>query len=270
MATDKEEIILDIQIEQGDAISDLEKLKKSTIQLKEEQQALTKAYKAGDVTVEEYASESVRLEGILKKQQSTYNNVQKSVTGVKTQMDKLIDSNKKISQEFQNTASKINIAGVNVGDLTGKLAAFANPATAAVGIVTALGAAYARSTIGAKDLEFAQNELAFATTYLTDQFASFISSSEDGEGAVSKLTNFLIASFDVTAATLANIAAMAQEELQQVKRDQELAQVAINERLAENSELLTEISNTETTIAQKKEAAQKIDDNITQNTNERL
>jgi len=270
MATEKETIILDFQVEQGDAISELEKTKKSIIQLKEEQKELNKAYKQGDVTLEEYASESVRLEAILKKQQSTYNNVQKSVTGVKTQLDKLIDSNKKISTEFQNAANKINIAGVSVGDLTTKIASFANPATAAVGIVTALGAAYARSTIGAKDLEFAQNQLAFATTFLTDKFASFISSSEDGEGAVSKILNAVIAQVDLTTAAVSKIAALAEEELEQVQRDQQLAQVAINERLAENSELLTEISNAETTIAEKKQFAAKLEDNITQNANERL
>ena len=270
MAETKETVILDFQVEQGSAIKDLEETKKSIIGLKKEQQELNKAYKAGDVTLEEYASESVRLEGILKKQQSTYNNVQKSVTGVKTQMDKLIDSNKSISKEFANTASKINVAGVSVGDLTTKIASFATPAGAAVGIVTALGAAYARSTIGAKDLEFAQNQLGFATTYLTNQFASLISSAEDGEGLFSNIVSGILFQIDTTTAVLSKLAAQAQEDLQQVKRDQELAQVAINERLGENAELLEGISNSETTIANKKMFAQKIEDNITQNTNERL
>jgi len=194
MAEQKETIILDFQVEQGSAIKDLEDTKKSIIGLKKEQQELNKAYKQGDVTLEEYASESVRLEAILKKQQSTYNNVQKSVTGVKTQLDKLIDSNKKISKEFENAASKINIAGVSVGDITTKIASFANPATAAVGIVTALGAAYARSSIGAKDLSFASNELSFATTILTDKFAGLFSSVEDGEGFLTKITDVIIGS----------------------------------------------------------------------------
>ena len=90
MATEKETIILDFQVEQGDAISELEKTKKSILQLKQEQQELNKAYKAGNVTLDEYVSDSVRLEGILKKQANTYTTLQKSVTGVKTQFDKLI------------------------------------------------------------------------------------------------------------------------------------------------------------------------------------
>src|SRR5690606_10156058 len=42
-------------------------------------------------------------------------------------------------------AKGINVAGVSVGDLTGKLASFANPATAAVAIAGGLFAAYAKS-----------------------------------------------------------------------------------------------------------------------------
>lgn len=285
MATEKETIILDLQVDQGSAISELEKTKKSIIELKKEQQDLTKAYKAGDVTLEEYASESVRLEGILKKQQSTYNNVQKSVTGVKTQMDKLIDSNKKISQEFQNTASKINIAGVSVDDLKTKVVAFANPATAAIAIVGALGAAYARSSVGAKDLEFATNQLSAATTIALDKFALLFSSTEDGEGAASRLLDTylklikfvpVVQALKVVGVDLTNIAdeskkiADAQERLQDIQEKAGLVQAKINERLAENSELMTEISNTETSVADKRTIALKIQDNLTDNAKERL
>jgi len=104
---EKETIILDFQIEQGDAISELEKTKKSIIQLKQEQQELNKAYKSGNVTLDEYAAEQVRLEGILKKQQNAYNNVQKSVTGVKTQFDKLIETNKGIQGSLQKTSGSL-------------------------------------------------------------------------------------------------------------------------------------------------------------------
>lgn len=177
MATEKETIILDLQVDQGSAISELEKTKKSIIQLKQEQKELTDAYKKGNVTLEEYASESVRLESILKKQQSTYNNVQKSVTVVKTQLDKLIDSNKKISEEFKNAAASINVAGVSVGDLTTKIASFANPATAAVALVGALGAAYAKSGKGANDFANATNNL----TAGLDAFVNRVGNATDGD-----------------------------------------------------------------------------------------
>src|SRR5687768_9471257 len=160
----------------------MERFKKSILQTKQEQQELTKAYKAGHVTLDEFVKEQVRLESILKKQQSSYNNVQKSVTGVKTQLDKLIDSNKKISKSFEDTAKEINVAGFNMGDLTAKMAAFANPATAAVGIVSALGAAYASSTIGARDFKHAQDQLSAAFTTSNNSFAEFIDNLAGGDG----------------------------------------------------------------------------------------
>jgi hypothetical protein len=271
MATDKETIILDLKVDQGSAISELERTKKSIIGLKEEQQQLTKAYKAGEIAVDEYASESVRLEAILKKNQAEYNNIQKSVTGVKTQMDKLIDSNKKISAEFQNAAQNIRVAGVSVGDITNKLTAFANPATAALTVVTALGAAYARSSIGAKDLEFASNQLSFATTILTDRFAKLFSSVEDGEGFVSKITDSFISRLvGLETSVLSKLAANAKEELEQIERDRIKANAEINDKLGENSELLTDIANKETSVNDKLLKAQQIQDNLTDIANTKL
>lgn len=269
-ATDKETIILDLKVDQGSAISELERTKKSIIGLKEEQQQLTKAYKAGEIAVDEYASESVRLEAILKKNQAEYNNIQKSVTGVKTQMDKLIDSNKKISAEFQNAANNIRVAGVSLGDVTTKLSAFANPATAAVGIVTALGAAYARSTIGARDLEFAQNQLSAATTIVTDSFARLVSSGEDGEGIISIFTSAILFKLSPALAVMAQASADAIENLEDVQRNAALVQSGVNERLAENADLRTDIANQELSAADRLNAAQKVLDNITQNTLDKL
>lgn len=270
MATEKETVIIDIQIDQGDSISELEKLKKGIIQSKQEVNDLTKAYKAGNITLDEYVSETVRLEGILKKQTTTYGTVQKSVTGVKTQMDKLIDSNKKISQSFSDTAKNINVAGVNIGDLGAKVTSFLNPVTAAVGIVGALGSAYARSSIGAKDLEFAQNQLSFATTILTDRFASLFSSVEDGEGILSTFTDAFLRYIDPISAGLAKVAAQAKEDFDTSLEAQALGQETINERLAKNAELLTDIANKELTIEKRKEAVLQVQENVTANTNDQL
>jgi predicted nuclease with TOPRIM domain len=218
MATTKEEHILEFSIEQGDAIKELEKTKKSIIQVKEEQAKLQKEYKKGNVTIEEYAKEQVRLESVLKKQQSTYLNVQKSVTGVKTQLDKLIDSNKNIAKSFDETAKKIggnngtggvnatitqftqnitqsatqvNVAGTSIGDLTGKLAGFVNPATAAAGVVVALAAAYAKSSTGAKDFAFAQDRLNFIVSKGIEEFGKLVGggSGEQGSGPLNKLVS---------------------------------------------------------------------------------
>lgn len=275
MATEKEEVILEFQIDQDSALQQLERTKKSILQIKEEQKELNKAYKEGNVTLDEYVAESVRLEGILKKQQSTYNTVQKSVTGVKTQLDKLIDSNKKISkdmektsQAFKEAAGNINVAGVNVGSLTTKIASFANPATAAVSIVGALGAAYARSTLGAKDLEFAQNQLNTAVTIATNSFAGFVSSAEEGEGIVASFTNEIIRRFNPALAVLSKIAANNIEALEDLGRDEIEIRDKVNQRLEENQELLTDIQSDQTQYNDKLSKADLIITNIRRNEEE--
>ena len=164
MATEKETIILDFQIEQGDAISELEKTKKSIIQLKQEQKELNDAYKKGNVTIDEYAQEQVRLEGILKKQQNTYNNVQKSVTGVKTQFDKLIDSNKGIQKSMEGTSSSLaalvpGFSGAASGVTSVTTASKAFIATPIGAVIGALGLALAALTSYFKGSEKGQNDL---------------------------------------------------------------------------------------------------------------
>jgi len=275
MAADKEEIILEFKIDQADAITELERTKKSIIQIKQEQKELNDAYKKGSITIDEFSAESVRLEAILKKQQNTYNQVQKSVTGVKTQLDKLIDSNKKISKDlgetakkFQEVAGNINVAGVNVGSLTSKLASFANPATAAVTIVGALGAAYARSTIGAKDLEFAQNQLSTAITITTNRFAGLISSAEDGEGLFSRLTAGALAYLDPTTGALSRLAAFNIEKLEDLGRDEIEIRSKISDRLADNQEKLTQIAEAETKIVDKVRLSNEIIENLKTNRSE--
>ncbi len=291
MANEERTGILHFEIDQKDAFTKLETLKKLIIQNKQEQDALKKAFKEGSITIQEYSKESVRLETILKKNQSEYGQLQKSVTGVKTSLDKLIESNKKISddlkktsQSFQDAAKDINIAGVNVGSLTTKIASFANPATAAVGIVTALGAAYARSTIGAKDLEFAQNQLAIATTIATNKFASYISSAEDGEGAVTQILNRTLTfiskwpAFAVPRGILGLVGidieetrkeakelALILEDLEDLQRHEIELRTDANERLSENQELLTEIQSDQTKYNDKLTKTDQIIENIRKN-----
>lgn len=244
--SEKEEIIFEFKVEQGDALTEAAELKKLIVQTKDEQKKLNDAFKKGAITMDEYVQEGVRLEANLKRHQSAYNNVQKSVTGVKTQLDKLIDSNKKISKSFEETASQINVAGVNVGSLTSKLASFANPATAAVGIVGALSAVYARSTIGAKDLEFAQNQLNTAITIGSNAFASLVSSAEDGEGIISKFVSGALFYLDPATGALSRLAAENQERLEDLERTEIEIRDKANQRLQENSELLTEIQSEQT------------------------
>lgn len=248
----EEDIIFQIKVEGSNALTEMERFKKSIIQTKQEQAELTKAYKAGNITLNEFVQEQVRLESILKKQQSSYNNLQKSVTGVKTQLDKLIDSNKKISKSFQDAAGQINIAGQNVGALTARMASFANPASAIVGVVGLLGAAYARSTIGAKDLAFAQSQLSTALQITTDNFAAMFSSAEDGEGIFSKLADVASgAIFGRMTGILAKISALNQEKLEDLGRSEIEVRDRVNQRLEENQELMTDIVSDQTAYNEK-------------------
>lgn len=268
----KEEIILDLQVNQGDAISDLEKTKASIIGLKKEQADLTKAFKQGDITLEEYASDLVRVEGILKKQQNSYNTMQKSVTGVKTQLDKLIDSNKKISASFEDAANNINVAGVNIGQLGQKLTSFLNPVTAAVGIVGALGSAYARSTVGAKDLEFVTNQLSISLDLVSNSFAKLVNAStEDGEGFFTKLYNDIITGFGGgAAAAFTRQLALIREELEDLGREEISARADVSDRLADNQELLTKIQDSQTDYNEKLHLTGEIISNISKNEDELL
>jgi hypothetical protein len=174
------------------------------------------------------------------------------------------------SKSIEEAAGNLNIAGTNVGALSSKLSEFLTPAGAAAGIAGALAAAYARSSIGAKDLEFASNQLGFAVARLTDNFAGLFSSVEDGEGLLSSFVNSIVLQFaGLNVAAQSRIAALAQEELEQIGRDRSLIQAEINERLAENSELLTEIANQETSINDKIAFAEKAKENIRKNAEER-
>lgn len=283
MATEKETVILNFKVDQGDAIQELERTKKVILDLKKEQEQLNKAYKAGTITQEEYVSELVRVESVLKKTQATYSSTQKSVTGVKTKMDDLIASNNKLASSVKQSTENIRIGGVTVGELGTKLTALANPITATVAVVGALGAAYARSSIGAKDLEFASNQLSFVVDSLTDSFARQFSSVEDGEGAVTSLLNKYL-KFNENMPTgkflkllgvdLEKIrkdsfnAAQAMEALQQVQRDAALGQAAINERNAETADLMEKVSNVENKLNDRLDAGAKIQENIKENAKE--
>lgn len=276
MATEKETVILDFKVDQGDAIQELERTKKVILDLKKEQEALNKAYKAGTITQEEYVSELVRVESVLKKTQSAYNNTQKSITGVKTKMDDLIKSNKDLTKSMEQGINNATIFGTNLGGLRASITALTNPVTAAVAVVGSLGAVYARSSIGAKDLEFAQNQLSASIDIISDGFAGLFSSVEDGQGILSRATDnilFIADVFTLGAGKLAQTAkasATAREELEAIQREAFLGQIAINERLSENAELRTIIGDAESKILEKQQAALKIQDNISLNSQERL
>lgn len=174
-------------------------------------------------------------------------------------------------EKFGEAAKGINVAGISVGDIGAKLASFANPATAAVGIVGALATAYANSTIGAKDLEFAQNELSTAISLTTNAFAGLISSAEDGEGLFSKLATYGIAQvFGTTTAILSKAAAQSKETLQDLGRDELDIRDKVNDRLETNQELLSTLGDAQVSYNDKIFNADSIINNLRKNEEELL
>ncbi|HEY3526184.1 MAG TPA: hypothetical protein VGK47_08305, partial [Nitrososphaeraceae archaeon] len=312
----EETVILNFEVDQASALTDLQKTEKAILNLKEEQRELNADYRKGVISQDQYVRENIKLQNSLNKETAqkrvltrTLETESNSRNAIRLQVSKLTKEYDNLNKEtaegikradelekelaqlnsqltkgnkaaglfkneignypnaFQDAAGSIRVAGVSISDLGTKLASFANPATAAVGIVTALGAAYARSTIGAKDLEFAQNQLSIATTLVTNSLANLISSSEDGEGAITKLFNSALNFFDkaptfiIPRTILEQLGidigeiqkkskelALIQEELEDLGRDETTIRGRISERLAENQELLTEINDEQTSL----------------------
>jgi len=83
-----EEVLVKVELEQDEgAFKKLADLKNVLLNNKNEQAALTKAFKDGAITQKEYSSEVVRLETNHKKLNAEYSNTQRSVTGLKNPFD---------------------------------------------------------------------------------------------------------------------------------------------------------------------------------------
>lgn len=105
--------------------------------------------------------------------------LQKELSGLNTQITKTSksaglfkDQIGNYPEQFGEATKSINVAGVSVGDIGTKLSSFLNPATAAVGVMTALFSAYTKSSAGADDLAAAQNALSIAFQQSLDDFGA--------------------------------------------------------------------------------------------------
>lgn len=261
--------ILRFEIEAGDAISEQEKLKTLLIQLKKEATDLQKAYKAGNITLSEFAEGSVRVENTQKKLVASYSNVQRSVTGLKNPIKELTESNKKLSEGMSQLGNNINIGGTSLSGLSTKMAQFATPVGVAVGLVSALGAAYAQSSEGAKDLEFAQNELAGAFQLASDALGDLVNTGKDGEGFFTRLLESTVSVLSFGASDFftkqAHAAAVGIEMLQDKERELTKLKAAGNDRLQDNADLLTKINDSQTSYNDKVKAIGTIEENLEKN-----
>lgn len=318
----EETVIYKFEIDQGQAEQDLKKLEGVILDNKKAQQDLAKAYKAGNITQEEYVEENIRLQQNLKKENDqkkvlirTLETEKNSRNAIKLQISQLTKEYDSLNlstatgikradalekelaqlnaqltkgdkaaglfknqignypQQFAQAASGIRVAGVSVGDLTTKFASFLNPATAAVGIVGALGSAYASSTRGAKDLEFAQNRLASAFSIVNNQIAKLVSDGEDGSGIVSSALDSFLDTFAPALAAASDAAARNIELLEDLQRKELDVRATMSDRIEQNQEQL-EITakelNTRQAILDAIAATEVIDTNLKENRKEVL
>ena len=102
MADSENTVLVKIDLEgDEDALNNQEKLRQSMVRLTEEKKQINKAYKDGNITQKEYVQELTRVDNNLKKVTADHQAEQKAITGVKTQTDKLIASNKGLSDTLK-------------------------------------------------------------------------------------------------------------------------------------------------------------------------
>lgn len=252
----KEEVLLEVKLDEGESVTSINTLRNAVKQLTKERNELNLETDEGRARLNELNQTIDRNNKIIKENVDSLSKQRLSVGDYK---NSIVDASK-----------ELNVFGVNVGSATTRIASFANPATAAVAVLSGLAAAYSRSSIGAKDLEFASNQLGAATSILTDKFAGLFSSVEDGEGIISKLTNGILFNLSPSLAIQSRLAAQAKENLDNIREDAGLVQEKINQRLSDNAEILTDIANKELTVAKRKELVLQAQQNISQNAKERI
>lgn len=311
----EETVILNLQVDQGAAERQLEKIEGLLLDNKKAVSELQAAYKKGTITQEEYVKENIRLQQNIKKEQDqkkvliktieTESNSRNALKNKISQLTKEYDSlntstatgikradqlEKELAQlnsqltkgdkaaglfknqignypkALQDAASSINVAGHSVSDIGTKLAGLANPVTAAVGLLGSLATAYASSTVGAKDLEFAQNQVAAAFRISSNAFASFISSAEDGQGIVSQFANEMILRFGGAGlSAVTKFAAQLQEDFEDLGRTEIAIRSDVSRRIEENQDLLEKIADEQTSINEKIVAANTVEQNLIAN-----
>jgi len=252
----KEEILIDLKIDAEESNESINSLRASV-------REMTKARNDANLST---AEGRAQVENLNKSINAHNAKIKENVDALTKQ--KINVGNYK--NEIVDASKELNLFGVNVGSASSKLTSFANPATLAVGVLGALSAAYARSTTGAKDLEFASNQLGTATGILSEKFAQLFSSAEDGEGFFSTVLNGLLFKISPELAIQSRLVALAQEKIQDLNREEIAQRTVINERLEENQEKLTRIQSEQSSIAEKAKLTKDIQDNLRLNADEQL
>jgi hypothetical protein len=194
---------------------------------------LTKEYNNLNISTKEGQKRAADLEKQLKKLNDEINEGSKRAGNFK-------DNIGRYTQSIVEASKQITIHGTNVGGLISTLKSFANPVTAVIAGITALTAAYATSSVGARDYANATNQIGAAFEQAQNNYGKFIQSqtgsSGPSSGPLSRLA-FLAnqALFGTGAANQAKAIADAKDRIQLLERQRIVAQGEAKEaeRLAE-------------------------------------
>lgn len=248
MADEKKTVILDFQVDTKASVVSIESLTKANKELREERKKL-------NLNTEEGIKRANEINQAIDKNTQVIKNNSSALEKQRMNVGNYTNS-------IKDAAKEMNIMGVNVGGLTTKMASFANPLTAITAGLGLLGTAYASSTVGAKDLEYAQNQLAAATRIVTNEFASFFSSAEDGQGIISQMVDGLLGKLSPGLSAASGMIAMAQEKLDDLGRDRLQIDAKANDLLEENAELKTKLADSQVSYNEKVKIGAQIVDNL--------
>lgn len=204
MATEKETIIFDIQIEDDGAVESIDSLRKSTRALTQERNALNLATEEG----------RKRAETLNKQIDENNKRVKENSSALEKQRQNVGN----YTDSIKDAADQLNIAGVNVGGLTTALSASINPLAVAATGVSALVGFYVSSAAGARDLESAQNQLSTSFKLVSNDLATLVGADGKGGGLLSALAFEINRSiFGINRAVVGSLAANAQQGLKEIE-----------------------------------------------------
>lgn len=251
MAEQREDIVLSVKIDEGDATQSIDSLRKELKELNKERNSTNLLSEEGQRAV-----------------QALNKRIDENTAKIKTNVSALEKQRLNIGNyknDIKAAAGELNIFGTNIGALGTKLTSLANPVTAAVAGIGALAAVYGKSTVGAKDLTFASNQLSAAFGLLGNNIASVISSSEDGAGFFSGFVDDILFAFSPKIAAASGKIAMLLEQLEDLQREQISITTQNNERLERNQELLAEVQDSQFSYNDKLKRTAEIVKNVETN-----
>lgn len=297
----EETLILKVEVDQSEGQKQLVQTEKNILSLKKEVSELSKEYKKGAISEDEYVESNLRLQQALKKEtdqkktlikvieteansrnaarlrvsqlnkelgnlNSTTDTGKKRIDEIEKELKQLNNTLNEGSQRagqfkdnignypkaFQNVGASVSKAtdeiqpfGISVQGATSSLSKYATGAGALVGVVAALGSAYAASAVGAKDLQQTQDLLSASVGILTNRFGDLIGTTESGQGVLSQFTSTILLMLDAELGAEALATAAAKERLRQLELSAAFAQgeAKNSERRAENARRIRDDEN---------------------------